>query len=429
MSLKSTLQPFVAAAITTPLRRDALRRVRERWRRVRGKPHRLTAFIRLDDPYALLLLHALQTVRERFDVQLELRVVGATPSSMDPAPEALRAWARLDAARVAALYDLQVPDFDARRASESESASLASLESAPDPLLALRSALEGWWRGAPIPGSANAKRLAENNRERSSRGHYLSAMVHYEGEWYWGIDRLNHLTQRLDTLGLRTVEARPAFERRFAFLTEPAPETGPSAELELFWSGRSPYAYLALERAYQLADHHSVPLRIRPVLPMVMRDLTVPLPKRRYILGDAKREADWLGIPLGFICDPVGLGIERGYALLDVARQHDRLREYVLAFSTAVWSEGIDAATEAGLEQIATNAGLPWAPCRAAMRGDHWRAEVEANRSTLLDAGQWGVPVLRCGESVVWGQDRFWVLDRALQELAASPTPPAPEHA
>lgn len=420
MSLKSTLQPFAAAAITTPLRRDALRRIRERWRRLRGEPHRLTAYVRLDDPYALVLLHALQTLRERFDVELVVRVVGPTPTSMDPAPEALRAWARLDAERVAALYDLALPAFDARQANQAEAAALARLEDAVDPLIAIRSAIDQWWRGTPVPGSGSPERLAANDRERSARGHYLSAMVHYAGEWYWGIDRLNHLTRRLDVLGLRTVDAPPAFERRFEFLTAPSRDAAPATELELFWSGRSPYAYLALERAYQLAEHHRIPLRLRPVLPMVMRNLAVPMRKRLYILGDAKREADWLGIPLGFICDPIGPGIERAYALLDVARQHDRLREYVLAFSAAVWSEGVDAASDAGMEQIATKAGLPWSSCRTALHGDHWREEVEANRASLLDAGHWGVPVLRCGPTVVWGQDRFWVIDQALQQLTNS---------
>lgn len=424
MSLKSKLQPFAAAAITSPLRRDAMRGLRERWRRLRGDPHRLTAYVRLDDPYSLVLLHGLQIVQERFEIELELRVVGPTPSSMDPAPEALRAWARLDARRVAALYDLDIPAFDARQAQRRESAALASLEDAADPLAAIRSAIDGWWRGTPISGPARAQRLEENDAERSARGHYLSSMVHYGGEWYWGIDRLNHLTQRLDTLGLRAVEAPPAFERRFAPLAEAPAKAAAGTELELFWSGRSPYAYLVLERAYRLAEHHGIPLRLRPVLPMVMRDLVVPLQKRLYILGDAKREADWLGVPLGFICDPVGRGIERAYSLLDVARQHGRLREYAVAFSTAVWSQGIDTVSDEGMERITAAAGLPWTACSTALRSEHWREEVEENRALLREAGHWGVPVLRCGQTVVWGQDRLWVLDRALRQqpdAAASP--------
>jgi len=413
--LTARAQPFVAAALTSRTRRDARRWAHERMRRVRGAPHRLTAFVRPDDPYALVLLHGLQHVRERFEVEIDARIVGPTPAALDPAPERLHAWARQDAGRVARLYDHAVPEFDERRCTRADAAALATVQG----LTEVRAALETWWRDGTVPSRRSDDRLDANDRERHRRGHYASAMVHYAGEWYWGVDRLNHLERRLQSLGLAREGTTPGFERRFAFLTSPAPAAAPSDTLELFWSGRSPYSYLALERAYQLADHFRVPLRIRPVLPMVMRNLSVPTRKRFYILDDAKREADWLHIPLGFVRDPVGPGIERGYALLDVARQRDRLREYVHTFSTGVWSRGLDAATDQGLRTIAEDAGIPWSACEAALRSDHWRAEVEDNREALDTAGHWGVPVLRVADTTVWGQDRFWVLEDALSRVSA----------
>lgn len=389
--------------------------MQDQLRRHRGDAHRLTAYVRVDDPYAMVLLHGLETLRERFDVALDLRVVGATPEAMDPAPEKLRAWARLDAGRVAALYGYPTPAFTDRRATREDAAALSALESTPDPLLAIRDALGRWWSGATLPGTGNTARVDANDRERANRGHYLSAMVHYGGEWYWGVDRLNHLERRLEDLGLRRSGDAPAFERRFAFLDAPSPDAPPSGELEFFWSARSPYAYLALARTFALADHYRVPLRIRPVLPMVMRNLAVPTRKRFYILDDAKREADWIGVPLGRVCDPVGAGVERCYALLDVARAHDRLRDFVHGFATMVWSEGVDAASDAGLRRITDRAGLPWHECASAVTDTRWRDEVESNRLALAEAGHWGVPVIRYGETAVWGQDRFWVLEQALQ--------------
>ena len=35
----------------------------------------------------------------------------------------------------------------------------------------------------------------------------------------------------------------------------------------MFFSFRSPYSYIALPRAYALADHYGLTLRLRPVLP------------------------------------------------------------------------------------------------------------------------------------------------------------------
>ena len=43
---------------------------------------------------------------------------------------------------------------------------------------------------------ANQQRLVE-------LGHYNSATLHYAGEWYWGVDRLPYLVDRLEELGAR----------------------------------------------------------------------------------------------------------------------------------------------------------------------------------------------------------------------------------
>ena len=44
---------------------------------------------------------------------------------------------------------------------------------------------------------------------------------------------------------------------------------------------------------------HRIPLVLRPIAPMVARGLPVPQVKRLYIVRDAKRCADRLGIPFG----------------------------------------------------------------------------------------------------------------------------------
>ena len=69
------------------------------------------------------------------------------------------------------------------------------------------------------------------------------------------------------------------------------------------------------------------------------------------------------------------------------------------------------------MASIAREVGLPWSACRRALPSDHWRAEVQANQDALIAAGHWGVPTLRLADTVVWGQDRFWVLEQAMQQL------------
>ena len=180
-------------------------------------------------------------------------------------------------------------------------------------------------------------------------------------------------------------------------------------------SFRSPYTYIAAERIKALADAYGAELSLRFVLPMVMRGLPVPAAKRRYILQDATREARRTGVPFGRINDPLGKPVERGYSLLPWAINAGRGFEYSLSFMRAVWSEGIDAGSNKGLRQIVERAELDWASARQLIGNDDWRAEAEANRQEMMDLGLWGVPSFRVGNTATWGQDRLWVVEKALQ--------------
>jgi 2-hydroxychromene-2-carboxylate isomerase len=35
----------------------------------------------------------------------------------------------------------------------------------------------------------------------------------------------------------------------------------------------------------------------------------------------------------------------------------------------------------------------------------------------MADAGSWGVPTIRIGDWITWGQDRDWLVARRLEEL------------
>lgn len=82
----------------------------------------------------------------------------------------------------------------------------------------------------------------------------------------------------------------------------------------------------------------------------------------------------------------------------------------------AVWAEGVDAGSEAGLRRIVEASGLPWMQAQLALQDNAWRAEAEANRQALLGLGLWGVPSFRVGNMAVWGQDRLGRVQKALQD-------------
>jgi len=186
--------------------------------------------------------------------------------------------------------------------------------------------------------------------------------------------------------------------------------------LEYFVSFRSPYTYLSMQRVFDIADAFGLTLKIRPVLPMVMRGMRVPKAKLHYIAADTFREAARLRIPFGKIADPLGFGIERCLAVFMYARSENKEREFLLNVATGIWSEAIDVASDKGLRKITGRTGLFWPDVKAAIVNEDWRDVVEENRAAMLACGSWGVPTLRLGDFMVWGQDRLWLLVRHIEE-------------
>jgi 2-hydroxychromene-2-carboxylate isomerase len=188
------------------------------------------------------------------------------------------------------------------------------------------------------------------------------------------------------------------------------------ALVEFYFSFRSPYSYLAGPRAFALPERHDVDLAFRGVRPMAMRGQPLPLAKRLYILRDAKREAERLGLPFGKIHDPLGEGVWRCLTIAEHATQVGRLSEFVLAVSRGIWGEGLDVSRDPGLRAVCERVGLAWADCRAAIANREYRERVEENTASLARLGQWGVPVFVFAGEAFWGQDRIEDLELALRE-------------
>jgi 2-hydroxychromene-2-carboxylate isomerase len=274
------------------------------------------------------------------------------------------------------------------------------------------------WSGGCVggrPGGDGATALAVGAAERARLGHYLGGMLNFEGEWYWGVDRLNHLEERLAERGLDRRPGAPALAPHRDMRLGPAPRGGRTAAIELWFSFRSPYSWIALPRVRRLAAHYGAELKLRYILPMVMRGLPVPRIKARYIMRDTKREADRVGLPFGTIVDPVGPGAERALAVVHAAVPLGLGEEFAERALRAAWAEGVDLASDEGLVGVARAAGLTRAQVEAALADDGWRETAEANRVALFEAGLWGAPSFRVdGGPAHWGQDRIWALEQDL---------------
>jgi 2-hydroxychromene-2-carboxylate isomerase len=186
-------------------------------------------------------------------------------------------------------------------------------------------------------------------------------------------------------------------------------------QVEYFFSFRSPYSYLSAPRAFDLPRRYGVELAWRGVRPMAMRGQPLPRAKQFYILRDAAREADQLGLPFGKIHDPLGEGVWRCLCVAEHALAQGRLERFVTTSARAIWGEGVEVLRDAPLRALCERAGLEWEACLRAIANPDYRERVEINTAKLAAIGHWGVPVLKYRDEVFWGQDRIEDLERLLR--------------
>ena len=268
--------------------------------------------------------------------------------------------------------------------------------------------------------------LNGNYYELRKAGHYQGGMLHYGGEWYWGIDRLRYLEEVLaKDLGVpvkHVVEPRPEAERGPEKIYE-VPEGKPAQPLqcEMWFSFRSPYSYLALEQIEAVLAPYAIPLVLRAVPPMVTRGVPLPTVKRTYIVRDAKREADRLHVPFGEVCDPLGIGTDNCIAIAYWASETQG-QPALLAFAKsalrAIWSEARDMAEYVDLKFVVERAGLSWEQAKEALSNPEAAKWANANTTDMAVFSLWGVPSLKCGDFIAWGQDRLPLLADRLRRNA-----------
>lgn len=436
--LRAALGSLIASLITSTTLRDGRRRRQERSRQRRGRPHEVHYFHQVDDPYSALTAQKLAAFIGRYDVQLIPHLVPPPPDWAAPDRPRLDAYALRDARAVAVAFGLAFEGRD-RPGAEAVARAQSVLCNVPTNQFpeAAAEVSRALWTGRSLNaaaarfGEAGRVKVDEHLRAgaelRGRAGHYLGATFLYAGEWYWGLDRLDHLESRLTSLGAdrepgsALIAARPPLQ--FVPVGAGAKDAPP---LEIFLSLRSPYSWLAIDRARALADHYGLMLVIKPLLPMVMRGLKVPRAKRLYIVRDCKREADSLGLDFGRICDPVGAPVERGLAVLVGAQRSGRDAAFAASFLKGVFAQGIDAGSDRGLENLCKRAGIDWAEARNWLDDPSWRVVVEANRREMFDLSLWGVPSFRFGTVSAWGQDRLWLIENAILETLETLTGPRP---
>jgi 2-hydroxychromene-2-carboxylate isomerase len=418
--------------------RQARQRVRKEARRRKdGRPHLVEYFHQVDDGYSHLAMQALAKLAGAYHIDLVVHLVPGLRDDNIPEPDLLLDMSRWDSAAIAPHYGLafpEAPSAPAKRLSDLALSILAALEVNSVITVGVEVS-DSLWRGdeaglkaiAAEYGTASeasvAARLKAGAARRAELKHYSGAMFYYEGEWYWGIDRLRHLEARLHALsalrsgGAALVAPKPGNLTTF-------PSGASEMTLEYYVSLRSPYTAISWEPTLALAKASGITLDVRPVLPMVMRGVPATFQKALYVWKDVAREARDLDVEYGDFYDPIGKPVQQGLSLYMWALGKSRGNDFFGAFLKAAFAKGVNTNSRAGMRQVVEMAGLDWDEAQNHLEDNTWQCSVEENRKTMYALGIWGVPSYRLldrsGYSVlsVWGQDRLWLVARKIVEHA-----------
>ena len=204
--------------------------------------------------------------------------------------------------------------------------------------------------------------------------------------------------------------------------------------VDVYWSFRSPYSYLATPELLQLREDYNVKVNLRVVLPIAVRSKKALFDPNnmkpvKYIILDSLRRAQFLGIPMGFPRpDPIVQDMQT-FQLAEEQPYIFRLSQ--LGVEAQRQGKGIDFAANVSalifggtenwdkgdhLTKAASEAGLNLAEMETAVAKGNHREEVEANHAALEAAGHWGVPTMVLRNEPFFGQDRIdtlrWRLDK-----------------
>lgn len=204
--------------------------------------------------------------------------------------------------------------------------------------------------------------------------------------------------------------------------------------VDVFWSFRSPYSYLATPDLLRLREDFDVVVRFRPVLPIAVRSkatlFTGDRRRVQYIVIDSRRRAEFLGMKLSRPSpDPVvqdfttfEVADEQPYIhrLTGLGIEAERLGKGIeLAYhvSHLIWGGGQGWNEGNRLADAVARAGLDLAELDAAIAAEDPMPRIEANQAALAAAGGWGVPTMVFNGEPFFGQDRIdtlrWRLDKA----------------
>ena len=342
----------------------------EKARKKEGRPHVVDYFHQVEDGYSHLASQVLEQFADRYDIELRCHMVRGPEGKNAPDAALLLKLSQYDSALIADEYGLKFPIGSNPPSPEAVSQANALLANVPQADLPRLMATVGdaLWSGdeaalatlADEHGCASPEnteaRLNAATALRAQLKHYSGAMFHYEGEWYWGVDRLHYLEARLAELGADRQSDQP-YITQCPEVSVDGVHNASDLTLEFFPSLRSPYTSIVFDETVEFAEKAGVKLSMRPVLPMVMRGVPATREKGMYIFSDTAREARRRGVAYGNMYDPIGNPVRRCYSLYPWAVSQGKGNELLSAFLKHAFALGVNTNNNRGLKRVVESAG------------------------------------------------------------------------
>ena len=411
----------------------SIREKSEQKRKSENRSHEVLYFHKVDDPYSHLTIQYIDRLMSTYDILLKPVLVGEENPEALHEPSLYDHHCIRDVQRIAPFYDI---NFSSDSYPDKESVDLANsiLCSVDDKdfVEVAKKVSDGLWRKnitvleelSKIYNSTDAfvkNKIQSGNNTRDESGYYFGSAFYYEKEHYWGVDRLNHLELRLNELGLN----RSSSNEFICSLNSLAPDiinSDKKVNLHYYPSLNSPYTFVSIQRVRELREKYPVNLITRPVLPMLMRMMTIPDFKAKYIISDAAREGRKYGHEMKSIYSPIGKPARLAYSLFPIIDQSGKGFEYIELLLNASFQDGINIGDLDFLKNLVESLDLDWEVIKKDLNTKKWKKVLNDNCDDMYSGNCWGVPSFKITNSdgsdpfYIWGQDRIWLLKEEIHK-------------
>ena len=392
-----------------------------------GRNHEVLYFHKVDDPYSHLTIQSIEKLKSSYNISFKPILVGEEDAEAIHETSLYSKYCLEDVKRIAPFYDIAFPgnSYPSKEMIYKANSILSAVNESKFSEIAIKVSF-ALWSGdkdtidnlVAIFSSSKDKvidKIIEGNKIRNDKGYYFGSAFYYENELYWGLDRLNYLEERLSELGLSTNSVKDPI----CSLNLSAPEhiiSNKKVNLTYYPSLNSPYTLVSAKRVKELSETYPINLITKPVLPMLMRDMTIPEYKAKYIISDAAREGRKYGHEIKNIYSPLGSPARKAYSLFPNIDKAGKGFEYIYELLNASFQEGVNIGNNDYLETLVNKLGLDWNIIKNDLNTKQWKHDLDLNLKDMYSGNCWGVPSFKVTDEdggnpfYAWGQDRIWLI-------------------